>query len=501
MSGCERLLMTDGLVVDPQTGTADPKDLLIEYGRIVEIGAPGTVNRADATRHDARDRLIVPGLINAHTHGHANLAKGVAEAWTLEASLTNGPWLAGTRDPETMYLSTLLGAIDMLSKGCTACFDLVYEFPRPTKQGFMAVAQAYADAGMRAVLAPMVADKSLFQSIPGLVEALPQELGDTVRKFDLASGEQIIAAIDSIAAAQGEMPDGVTLAIAPTIPHHCSERFLRDCMDIADRHALPIHMHIAESRLQAVVARKVYGRSAVRHLAELGMLRPGFTAAHGVWLDHDDLDLLAAHGCSVAHIPASNYRLGSGVAHVRPMLARGINVGLATDGANSSDSLSLPQAMRLASFSARIFAGPREDWLTSGEVIRLATLGGAKILGLEGCGRLEQGACADLALLDLGHVDFIPDTDPVNQLVTCADSAAVTDVMVGGTFKVRERKVISVDTNDLRDRVRESLARLAAATDSARALAERLEPHVVAFAQSMSSERLPFERRIQPTLP
>lgn len=500
MSASQRLLIAGGLVVDPQPGTAERKDLLVECGRIVAIGAPGSVDTADAARHDARDRLILPGLINAHTHGHANLVKGVAESWTLEASLTHGPWLAGARDPETMYLSTLLGAIDMLSKGCTACFDLVYEFPLPTRQGFMAVAQAYADAGMRAVVAPMVADKSLFQSIPDLIEALPQHLGDTVRKFNLASGDQTIAAIESIASAQSALPAGVTLAIAPTIPHHCSEGFLRDCMDVADRHALSIHMHIAESRLQAVVNRKLYGRSAVRYLTDLGMLRPRFTAAHGVWLDNDDLDLLAAHGCSVAHIPASNYRLGSGIAHVRPMLDRGINVGLATDGANSSDSLSMLQAMRLASFGSRVFDGPRKEWLTSGEVIKLATLGGARILGLEGCGRLEQGGCADLVLFDLGHVDFIPDTDPVNQLVTCADSAAITDVMVGGTFKVRDRQVVSIDTGGLRERVRDAVEWLGAATGPARILAERLEPHVVAFAQSMSSEPLPFERRIRPRL-
>jgi cytosine/adenosine deaminase-related metal-dependent hydrolase len=120
MSGSERLLISGGLVIDPLSGRAEAEDLLIEHGRIVAIGAPGTVNDACAVRHDARDRLITPGLINAHTHGHANLVKGVAESWTLEASLTNGPWLAGARDPETMYLSTLLGAIDMLSKGCTA---------------------------------------------------------------------------------------------------------------------------------------------------------------------------------------------------------------------------------------------------------------------------------------------------------------------------------------------------------------------------------------------
>jgi 5-methylthioadenosine/S-adenosylhomocysteine deaminase len=492
------LLLTGGLVVDPSSGKADRKDMLIEGSKISGIGAPGTLDAPGVNRHDARDRLILPGLVNAHTHGHANLMKGVAEAWTLEASLTNGPWLAGTRDPETIYISTLLGAVDMLSKGCTACFDLVYEFPRPTKEGFKAAARAYADAGMRAVLAPMVADQTLFQSIPGLAAALPQPLRETVGRFDLASGEQTIAAVESIAAARSEMPEAVSIAIAPTIPHHCSERFLRDCLDIADRHGLPIHTHIAESRLQAVLAKKIYRRSAIRYLADLGMLRPRFTAAHGVWLDDDDLDLLAQHHCSVAHIPASNFRLGSGIAHVRPMLERGINVGLATDGANSSDSLSMLRAMRLASFGARIFTGPRDGWLHATEIVRLATRGGAKILGLESCGLINQGACADLVLFDLGHIDFIPDTDPVNQLVTCADSASVTDVMVGGVFKVRDRKVVSVDLTDLRGRVRDSVARLSATTGEARALAGQLERHVVAFAQSMSDEPLGIERRIRP---
>ena len=492
----EGLLLSGGLVLDPEFGSTNRKDLLIANGKISAIGAPGTLEATAAIRHDARDRLIMPGLVNAHTHGHANLMKGVAEAWTLEASLTNGPWLAGTRDPETIYLSTLLGAIDMLSKGCTACFDLFYEFPRPTKEGFAAAARAYADAGMRAVLAPMVADKSVFRSIPGLADALPPDLRETVGKFDLASGEQTIAAIEAIASAQADLPDGVTMAIAPTIPHHCSERFLRDCMDIADRHELPIHMHIAESRLQAVVAQKIYRRSALDYLADLGLLRPSFTAAHCVWVDGHDLDLLAEHGCSIAHIPASNFRLGSGIAHLKPMLERGINIGLATDGANSSDALSMLQAMRLASFGARAFAGPREKWPKATEIVRLATQGGADALGLTNCGRMERGACADLTLFDLNHVDFIPEIDLVNQLVTCADSAAVTDVMVGGAFRVRDRKVISVDTAGLRDRVRECVAKLAATTVDARALAKRLEPHVVAFAQSMSRVPLSIERRI-----
>ena len=130
----------------------------------------------------------------------------------------------------------------------------------------------------------------------------------------------------------------------------------------------------------------------MRYLAELGVLRPGFVAAHGIWLDDDDLDILADAGAAVAHVPASNLRLGSGVAQVRPMLERGITVGLATDGANSSDALNMLLAMRLASYLSRAFAGPRERWLTAAETIRSARKAAPIFSGLARGGRIEQGA-------------------------------------------------------------------------------------------------------------
>jgi len=483
------LLIHGGLVADPVSGQVERRDLLIDGGRITRIGVPGAIKESNARQYDATDRLILPGFINAHTHGHASLMKGVADRWTLEASLTNGPWLAGARDPETIYLSTLLAAVDMLSKGCTACFDLVYEFPRPTAEGFAAVARAYADAGIRAVIAPMVADKSLYDAIPGLAATLPADLRNTVSGFAL-HGDATIEAIEAVVAMRNSLPEGISLAIAPTIPHHCSERFLLQCVDLADRHDLPIHMHVAESRLQAVTARKLYGRSPVAYLNDLGVLSPRFIAAHAIWLDDHDLDLMAEHRCRVAHIPASNLRLGSGIAHVRPMLDRGITVGLATDGANSSDALSMLQAMRLASYGARAFAAPREAWLTAAETVRLATVGGANIVGRPDSGRIETGAPADLAFFDLDHIDFVPLTDPLNQLVTCADSASVTDVMIDGRFVVENKQIVSVDISDLRERVTDTVARLTVSLRDVRTLAGRLEPHVVAFAQSLANEPL-----------
>ncbi|MGA8614387.1 MAG: amidohydrolase family protein [Xanthobacteraceae bacterium] len=494
MTAGNEILIRGGLVVDPADGRAEHFDLLVRAGTIANIGAPGTVAAAGAAVHDATDRLILPGLVNSHTHGHANLMKGVADRWTLEASLTNGPWLGGARDPDTMYLSTLLGAADMVSKGCTACFDLVYEFPRPTAAGFAAVARAYADVGMRAVLAPMIADKTLFHAIPGLLDSLPADLRETVGKFGLGSGDETIAAVEDIAANRGRLPEGIEVAIAPTIPHHCSERFLRQCLDIAERHGLRVHMHVAESRLQVLAAHKIYGTSPVVYLDRLGALRPGFVAAHGIWLDDNDLDLLAKAGAAVAHVPASNLRLGSGVAQVRPMLDRGITVGLATDGANSSDALNMLLALRLASYLSRAFATPRARWLNAAETLRLGTEGGADLLGLARGGRIAQGALADLVFLDLRHIDFVPLTDPLNQIVTCADSACVAEVMVNGRFVMRGGRIEPIDMAQLRERVRAAVERLHVNVADAKALAARLEPHVVAFAESLLGEPLGVTR-------
>ena len=493
------LLITGALVVDPARGHATRLDLLVRDGTITQIGAPGTIDAAGAGIYDAADRSILPGFVNTHTHGHANLMKGVADRWTLEASLTNGPWLGGARDPDTMYLSTLLGAADMVSKGCTACFDLVYEFPRPTAAGFAAVARAYADVGMRAVLAPMIADTTLFHAIPGLLAALPADLRASVERLGLGNGDETISTVEDILADRSKLPEGISAAIAPTIPHHCSEQFLRQCVDIADRHDLRIHMHIAESRLQVLTAHKLYGTSPVRYLDRLDLLRSGFVAAHAIWLDDDDLDILARAGAGVAHVPASNLRLGSGVAQVRPMLDRGINVGLATDGSNSSDALNMLLAIRLASYLSRAFAGGRDRWLTAVETIRLATQGGADLLGLRRGGRVELGALADLVFLDLSHIDFMPLTDPINQIVTCANSACVADVMVNGRFVVQNRCISPINMADLRERVCIAIDRLRIDTADARALAVRLEPHVVAFAESLFDEPLGIERLIAPS--
>lgn len=485
------LLISGGLVWDGTTAT--PRDLLLRDGRIAAVLRPGD-GPADVPRFDASDRLVLPGLVNAHTHGHANLMKGVADRWMLESSLTNGPWMGGRRDAATMRLSTLLGAVEMLEAGCTACYDLVFEFPGPSAEGLATVAEAYAEAGMRAVVAPMVADRALFEILPGFLETLPDALRAEAAAFRLAPGAQTLAALrDAFAGVTA--PAGIHFALAPTIPHHCTDEFVTGCRDLAEARGLRLHMHIAESKLQAVLARRLWGTGPVHHIARLGLLGPQFTAAHAVWLGEDELDLLARHGATVAHMPASNLRLGAGVASVSAMRARGITVGLGTDGCNSADSLDMMEAMRLASHVSRLRDVPRDEWLATADVLRMATEGGAAVLGIE-AGRIAPGWPADLALLDLGHRGFVPLNDAANQAVTCNVAGSVREVFVGGRQVVDAGRCLAPVAAGLRDRARDALAALMERLAPARALAARLEPHVVAYAEREGRAPLPFARKI-----
>jgi len=275
-------ILRGGRMLDIAAGTAEPADILVEDDTIREIGPPGCPAPADAVEIAAARRLLHPGLVNAHTHGHGNLAKGMGDRWPLELLLSAAPWITGNRTAEDKYLSTQLGAVEMVTKGCTACYDLSFEWPLPTAEGLALAGKAYADVGMRAVVAPMVADRSFYEAIPGLMEALPRPLQSRVAELRLPPAETTLAAIRQALRDWSFDRDRVCPAVAPTIPHHCSDAFILGCADLAREFGLGVHSHVAESKVQAVTGIRLYGRTQTAHLDSLGVLGPHFTVAHGV---------------------------------------------------------------------------------------------------------------------------------------------------------------------------------------------------------------------------
>jgi guanine deaminase len=364
---------------------------------------------------------------------------------------------------------------------------LFVEWPVPTREGMATVASAYAELGMRAVIAPMVADRTFYEAIPGLAEAVPAALRDKVAALRLAPGAATLAAIREALDAWPADRDRVRPAVAPTIPHHCSDEFILGCANLARDFDVGLHSHVGESKVQAVASLRVYGKTQTAHLDALGVLGPHFTVAHGVWLDPDDMARLGDHGASVAHNPGSNMRLGSGLADTRTMLERRVNLGIGTDGASCADNQNMYEAMRLASFVSKVQGPEWRRWLTTREAALAATEGSARALGFgDRIGRIAPGWKADLVFLDLDHPNWIPLNDPVNQLVHCEDGTAVDSVMIGGRMVVQGRKPVGVDLARLAERAEAARERLAAANADNRRLYQALEPVIGSFCPGLA---------------
>ena len=448
-------------VLDTWNRSSSFADILIEGDSIAEVGPPGMEAPTDAETVDASDRLVIPGLVNAHTHGHGSLGKGLGDKWSLELLLNASPWVSGGVTLEDKRTAALLNAAEMVLKGCTAAYDMYFEPPTPSLEGLSAVGEAYAELGVRVVLAPMMADTTLYRAIPGLLDALPEPHRSRAEKMSTAPQEEHLALCRDMLERWPLQRDQVRPALGPTIPLHCTDAFIRGCRDLAGEYQCGVQMHLAESKVQAVSGLKRYGKTLTAYLEELGLLGPNFTGAHCIWLDGDDLMRVRDSGSSVAHNPGSNLRLGSGIAPARQMLDLNIDVGIGSDGSASADNQNMFEAMRTAVQVSRIVSPDPEEWLGSWEVLHMGTAGGAAVLGLgDLTGRVSPGYKADLVFLNLASVNFVPFNDAANQIVNCEDSSSVDSVMIGGRMVLSERRFTQFDYDALRGRVADTVARL-----------------------------------------
>jgi guanine deaminase len=443
---------------------------------------------------DGRDRLVIPGLVNCHTHSHANIPRSLGDRWTLELALNANPAMRGAQSAEDKYVAAQLGAAEMISKGCTACYDLVYEFPEPSADGIAAVSKGYADAGMRAVVAPMVASRGFYEAIPGLIDCLPPEAQATARRTRFSSADRSIEIARRCFIEHDSHGGLVRLGIAPHSPLHTEDAFLLQVHALAEEFGAPLQTHLAESKVQAVTGLRRYGKTLTAHLADLNLLGPRFTAAHGVWLDDEDMSRLADAGASVSHNPASNMRYGNGTARVARMRDCGLRVGIGTDSRSCSDNLNMFEAMRLASFTSRIQAPDYLRWLTTSNVLAMATRESAKVLGMDDVGMIAAGYKADLVLLDLAHLNYVPLNSAVNQVVNAEDSTGVLSVMIGGRLVYENRRLLTVDVARLRDTAEAVMQRLRSVNKDAWALAMRLESVVGSFCVAIAREHYHVER-------
>jgi guanine deaminase len=445
-----------------------PVSLLIEEDSIVAILAPGE-DVADARRLDATGRIVIPGLVNGHTHSHGALGRGaVPDTAILETFLSGSGWINLGRSIEDLVLCAQLSAVELIRKGCTSCLDLFIELPGPTVEGIHAVAEAYHEAGLRAVVAPMIADQTLYQALPGLLDAFHPPLRDAVSALSLPDWRATVSVCDTAIRDWPVPLDRVRPGLGPTIPLHCSDPMLQACATMSDDMALPLQTHLAETRLQQIMARQKYGTSLTEHLNALDVLSPRFSGAHGVWLSDTEMSLLADHGASISHNPTSNLRLGSGIAAVARLRASGVNVGIGTDASNTSDGQNMFEAMRLSATLSRVQTADSDDWILARQAFDMATRGGARLLGFGRVGQIAPGWAADLVFLDAGYCHYSPWRATLDQVVHAENGAAVREVMIAGRMVFENDRVQTLDENTLRQRADAAARRISEATAEAR---------------------------------
>jgi guanine deaminase len=494
------MLLRGGQILDGATGHLDAADVLIEGGGIAAVG-PRLEATAGAELIDAAPFIVIPGLINTHTHAHNNLLRGLIGRWTLEDLLNHGPALNMNRTTEDHYLSTALGAVEMLKTGCTTAYDLFMAAPAPTLEDFEAVARAYTDVGMRAVLAPAVADIAFHETVPGLLDLLPKELRRRVEAITQQPAARLLELTSAaIRRWHGSAGGRLRVSVSPTIPTQCSDEFLTGCARLVREHGVGLHTHLLESKVQAIAANRRWGKTMVARLGELGMLGPQFVGAHAVWLTETDIAMLADAGAAIAHNPASNLRLGSGIAAVREMLDRGVTVGLGTDGSTSSDNQNLFEAMRLAGLLGNVrFPHDRDRWLEAADIWRVATVGSARALGLaDQAGAVAPGRKADVVLLRADSTFLRPMSSVFGSLVYAETGNAVDTVIVGGRVVVREGRVLTIDEPRLRAAAQAAADSLRGRNGAAWQLADEIGPYLSQACRAAVTTPYPVNRYAAP---
>jgi cytosine/adenosine deaminase-related metal-dependent hydrolase len=392
---------------------------------------------------DGRNKLLLPGFVNAHTHSSEMWQRGIIPPYPLEL------WLAELYDftpldPEQVYLSALGTAVETLLSGGTTVVDHLVLIPDRELETIAAAVKAYQETGIRAFVGPLIQDESFKAGIP---------CGGTAQKSEnyLRTTEATLELLREAIAQFHRPAAGISIMTAPTGIQLCSDALFEGCVELSDRHDLCRHAHLLETKAQKLLAHEKYGCSAVEHLKQLEFLSPKTSLAHCVWLDDHDIKILGATRSTVVHNPLSNLRLGSGIAPILKYRQAGVNVAFGCDGAASNDSQDLLEAIKIGTILHNVTDLDYTHWITPRQAIELASLGGAAGLGMAGeMGSLEVGKQADFVLYDLMNLSLLPRTDPIGLLVLGRPTNVVDSVWVRGDRVIADGKPTRIDLDDLR---------------------------------------------------
>jgi 5-methylthioadenosine/S-adenosylhomocysteine deaminase len=415
------MVIANGILVtvDGTNRVLDPGSVAIDGTDIVAVDTANNIRRQFRPREtiDATGQVVMPGLINTHTHAPMVLFRGLADDLALDEWLTKYifPAEAKTVSPEFVRAGTRLAALEMIESGTTTFTDMYYfeeEIARETKA-----------AGLRGVL------------------------GETIIQFPVADAKtpaEGLARTEAFIKAFRNDPL-ITPAVAPHAIYTNDSATLKAARELSVRYGVPTLIHVAETQSEAMTAKERGFPTVVSYLDSLGFLGPGVVAAHGVWVNDSDMAILKSRGVGVSHNPESNMKLASGIAPVKAYLASSVAIGLGTDGAASNNDLDMFEAMRTASFLQKV-ATSDPTTVSAKTALQMATMGGARALGMEKqIGSLEPGKRADLIIVGMSTARQTPMYDPISHLVYVTRGDDVQTTIVNGKVLMRNRRVLTLD--------------------------------------------------------
>ncbi|MFC5702182.1 5'-deoxyadenosine deaminase [Cohnella faecalis] len=417
-------------------------DVYIEGNRISAIG-PGLRQEADQVI-EAVGKVLLPGFVQTHIHLCQTLFRGRADDLELIDWLRERIWpLEAAHSEGSVYISALLGIGELIRGGTTTILDM--ETVHHTDSAFRAIEAS----GIRAIAGKVMMDHG--SEVPlALQEKTEDSLRESVRLLEKWHG-----------AAEGR----IQYAFCPRFVVSCTEELLVGVRDLSEKYGVLVHTHASENREEIAIVEAERGHRNVVYLDRIGLAGPNLVLAHSIWLDDEEKRIIRERGVKVTHCPASNLKLASGVAEVPALLEAGIPVGLGADGAPCNNNLNMFQEMRLAAFVQKVKHGPTV--MNARSVLRMATMGGAEVLGMQGeIGSVEVGKLADLQLLDLEEFHAFPsyDADWYSRIVYAAQAGDVDTVLVDGRVVMEGKNVLTIDkkrTLEEADReLRELLARI-----------------------------------------
>lgn len=429
-------------------------DILVSGNRIERIERNIVVHETEREKTetvDARRLVVVPGLVNTHHHFYQTLTRNlpaVQNAPLFEwLKYLYGVWKG--IDEEAVLVSSLLAMGELLKTGCTLTTDHHYLYPENFSGDLMGLQFEAADRlGMR--FSPCRGSMSLSEKDGGLP---PDSVVQTEEEI-LKDSERVIARYHDPAELSMRR-----VLLAPCSPFSVTTDLMRETASLARSHGVRIHTHLAETIDEENYCEKRFNKRPLGLMVDLDFIGPDTSYAHGVFFNDEELDTLQRTGTSIAHCPSSNMRLGSGIARVRRMLDRGINVALAVDGSASNDTSDIRGEMRQAFLLGRVLYGP--DAITVSDAYTLATVNGARLLGYEKLGKIKEGYGADLALFDVHRLDYAGSlADPRAALVFCGSDHTAAYTIVNGQMAVRDGRLTGCEEEEIVEQANGAAARL-----------------------------------------